>query len=125
MISRWADSQGSPAAVVDVGAGVGIFTTAAARRWPAAQVWSVDVNPITLGLLALRVHRSFPLRGSDENGPGLRLVLDDFAAWMEHAWTGLPGGKAHPWQPTVYPTSTAPEGASRSPLEGRCGSVRT
>lgn len=93
MISRWADSQGSPAAVVDVGAGVGIFTTAAARRWPAAQVWSVDVNPITLGLLALRVHRSFPLRGSDENGPGLRLVLDDFAAWMEHAWTGLPEGR--------------------------------
>ena len=93
MVRRWADDEGTPATVVDVGAGVGIFTTAAAHRWPGAQVWSVDINPITLGLLALKVHESFPLRGPDELEPGLHVVLDDFAAWMERMWTRLPEGR--------------------------------
>jgi adenine-specific DNA-methyltransferase len=44
-----------PACVVDPGAGVGAFTLAAARRWPMARIVAVDINVVTLGLLAARV----------------------------------------------------------------------
>lgn len=43
-----------PVYVVDPGAGVGAFSLAAARRWPSARVIAVDVNVVTLGLLAAR-----------------------------------------------------------------------
>lgn len=73
---------------------VGIFTTAAASRWPDAQVWAVDVNPITLGLLALRVHDDkFPLRTASESASGLRVVQRDFTRWMVDAWPDLPEGR--------------------------------
>lgn len=94
MIDRWAETHAAPSAVVDVGAGVGIFTTAAAALWPDAQVWSVDVNPITLGLLALRVHdESFPLRTRTESTPGLRVIQRDFTRWMVETWPNLPEGR--------------------------------
>jgi len=89
MVERWADLHGAPSTVVDVGAGVGIFTAAAARRWPDARVWAVDVNPITLGLLALRVQLDFPIQASDSSTPGVRLVLEDFTRWMLSGWGGL------------------------------------
>ena len=44
-----------PDCVVDPGAGVGAFTIAAARRWPSARIVAVDVNVVTLGLLATRI----------------------------------------------------------------------
>ena len=44
-----------PACVIDPGAGVGAFTIAAARRWPSARVVAIDVNVVTLGLLAARL----------------------------------------------------------------------
>ncbi|MDO8188321.1 hypothetical protein Q5424_10210 [Conexibacter sp. JD483] len=44
-----------PACVIDPGAGVGAFTVAAARRWHNARVIAVDINPVTLGLLAARI----------------------------------------------------------------------
>jgi adenine-specific DNA-methyltransferase len=44
-----------PRSVADAGAGVGVFTVAAARRWPNAHVVAVDVNVVTLGLLAVRI----------------------------------------------------------------------
>lgn len=47
--------KGPPACVIDPGAGVGAFTLAAARRWPRARVVAVDVNVVTLGLLAARL----------------------------------------------------------------------
>lgn len=93
MIERWTEHYPDPLAVVDVGAGVGIFTTTAAARWPTAQVWSVDINPITLGLLALRVHDEFSLRAPDESGAGLRIVQGDFTLWIENRWPQLPGGR--------------------------------
>jgi adenine-specific DNA-methyltransferase len=46
---------GAPAVVVDPGAGVGAFTIAAARRWPKATVIAIDINVVTLGLLATRI----------------------------------------------------------------------
>lgn len=47
--------EAPPACVVDPGAGVGAFTLAAARRWPTARIVAVDINVVTLGLLAARV----------------------------------------------------------------------
>ncbi len=43
-----------PSVVIDPGAGVGAFTGAALRRWPRSEVHAVDVNVVTLGLLAAR-----------------------------------------------------------------------
>lgn len=42
----------SPEAVVDPGAGVGAFTGAALQRWRRSEVHAIDVNVVTLGLLA-------------------------------------------------------------------------
>lgn len=47
--------DGDPALVIDPGAGVGAFSMSAARRWPSATTIAVDVNPVTLGLLATRI----------------------------------------------------------------------
>ncbi|MFC5265885.1 hypothetical protein ACFPJ1_27545 [Kribbella qitaiheensis] len=93
MVDQWAASQPKPRAVVDVGAGVGIFTTTAASRWPDAQVWAVDINPVTLGLLALRVHNEYRIESSVSLDPGIRLVLDDYVAWVQETWHDLPSGR--------------------------------
>lgn len=44
----------APAAVVDPGAGVGVFAGASLRQWRRAEVHAVDINVVTLGLLAAR-----------------------------------------------------------------------
>jgi adenine-specific DNA-methyltransferase len=44
-----------PSCIADAGAGVGAFTLAAARQWSSACVVAVDVNVVTLGLLATRI----------------------------------------------------------------------
>lgn len=91
MVNRWSEQHPTPDSVIDVGAGVGIFTTVAAQHWPNARIWAIDINPITLGLLALRVHASFPLRTDDADDAGLRLTLDDFTLWMADRWPSTPG----------------------------------
>jgi predicted RNA methylase len=64
-----------PDVVVDPGAGVGAFSLAAARRWPAARVIAVDINVVTLGLLATRMgHAGLSDRAE--------LVLGDFVGWL-------------------------------------------
>ncbi|WGL52141.1 hypothetical protein P5P86_19585 [Nocardioides sp. BP30] len=93
MVSQWRDHHGTPNVVVDVGAGVGIFTTVAAQEWVDSQVWAVDINPITLGLLALRVRDGFKVKRTDEPGTGLRLVLDDFTLWMRQEYERLATGR--------------------------------
>lgn len=92
MVDRWTAKHHAPESVVDVGAGVGIFTTVAAQTWPESAVWAVDINPITLGLLALRVHAEFPLcEHADTTSAGLRLALADFTRWLPAVWPTLPG----------------------------------
>jgi adenine-specific DNA-methyltransferase len=59
----------APAAVIDPGAGVGAFSLAAKRRWPDAEVTAVDLNLVTLGLLAARPAAQ------------LRVVLDNYLEW--------------------------------------------
>jgi adenine-specific DNA-methyltransferase len=50
-----AQIDGDPALVIDPGAGVGAFTLAAGRRWPSARILAIDINVVTLGLLAARI----------------------------------------------------------------------
>jgi adenine-specific DNA-methyltransferase len=59
----------APAVVIDPGAGVGAFSLAAKRRWPSAQVVAVDINVVTLGLLAARPDGD------------VTLVHDDYLRW--------------------------------------------
>lgn len=81
----------APSVVVDPGAGVGAFTIAAVQRWPTAEVVAVDVNVVTLGLLATRLAfeadaepaLASPLRG-------VRLVLADY---LDHL-AGVYGAEA-------------------------------
>jgi len=63
-----------PLTVVDPGAGVGAFTIAAQQRWPKTHVHAVDVNVVTLGLLAAR---------AATHGDADRLTLHDldYLAW--------------------------------------------
>lgn len=85
MLEMWDASQPSPSEVVDVGAGVGVFTAAAAGRWPNAGVAAVDVNPVALGLLGARMALA------DVNGDSDRveLVLEDFTAWLPAQHQGV------------------------------------
>lgn len=68
-----------PECVVDPGAGVGAFTIAAARRWPTSRIMAVDVNSVTLGLLACRV--AFEIDAYPETAASMRRIeflLDDY-----------------------------------------------
>lgn len=68
--------DGPPGVIVDPGAGVGAFSVAAARRWPAARVLAVDVNLVTLGLLGARL----AYEGLQDQAD---LVLEDFLTWID------------------------------------------
>jgi adenine-specific DNA-methyltransferase len=69
MIDEAAEYLDSPNEVIDPGAGVGAFSIAAKKRWPEARVAAVDVNLVTLGLLAARTDME------------VELVLEDFLEW--------------------------------------------
>ena len=69
MLDRAEELMGTPASIVDPGAGVGAFALAAKRRWPESAVLCVDVNVVTLGLLAARSTNR------------LDLVHEDFLTW--------------------------------------------
>lgn len=68
-------AERAPDVVVDPGAGVGAFSLAAAQRWARARVIAVDVNVVTLGLLAARLDHA-------ELSDRAELVLDDFVGWL-------------------------------------------
>lgn len=83
MRDMWSESEPDPSTVVDVGAGVGIFTATAAQRWPDARVFAVDINPVTLGLLALRAWvGGVKLHGDQSPDAGVRTVRADFTEWI-------------------------------------------
>lgn len=65
----------APDVVVDPGAGVGAFSLAAASRWPGARVIAVDINLVTLGLLAARLDHAGPADHAE-------LVLGDVVGWL-------------------------------------------
>lgn len=82
MLQMWSNSQKDPDEVVDIGAGVGVFTAAARAAWESARIVAVDVNPVTLGLLALHPQVATHLRAPGDLQPGIELVLDDFTKWV-------------------------------------------
>ena len=90
MLSAWDGLGVRPRTVVDVGAGVGIFTLAATKRWPDAQVHAVDVNPVTLGLLGLRAATDEVLVDPSSGDPGVRLHLDDYVSFAQTELKKLP-----------------------------------
>lgn len=79
-----------PATVADPGAGVGAFTVAALRWWNTAKVHAVDVNLVTLGLLATRPDLLRRRTGGDLSAR-LRIGHKDFLGWLTSAWPELPG----------------------------------
>jgi adenine-specific DNA-methyltransferase len=80
---------GGPKNVVDPGAGVGAFTLAALDEWPAAIVTAVDVNVVTLGLLAARA----AAQETDIPSGHRRLVLtpSDYLEWIQSEWPQMDG----------------------------------
>lgn len=71
---------GDPVTVVDPGAGVGAFTEATLNAWPNASVYAIDVNVVTLGLLAAAV--------SVNKNTKTRLTLHhgDYLDWVNTQW---------------------------------------
>jgi predicted RNA methylase len=88
MIERLAAALPEPQVVVDAGAGVGALTLAATRRWPGAWVHAVDVNPGSLGLLAVAAQATDPTAASR-----LTLTVGDYLSWSAR-WGALPEPRA-------------------------------
>lgn len=85
----------APRAVVDPGAGVGAFTLAAAEQWHTPVV-AVDLNAVTLGLLAARCHyegyettADFDT-GSRNGRRSVQLLRTDFLTWVTTEFESLP-----------------------------------
>lgn len=80
---------GPPRHVVDPGAGVGAFTLAALSAWRRASVTAVDVNVVTLGLLAARA----AVRDSKGRTGTNRLMFApaDYLAWLQEQWPEIEG----------------------------------
>jgi len=75
MVETYAGRYGPPSEIVDIGAGVGIFSEATAAKWPSARVHAVDINPVTLGLQLL-VHTT-------QTRARIQLELADYASWLK------------------------------------------
>lgn len=116
----------SPQTVVDVGAGVGIFTLAAAHLWPAAGIHAVDVNPVTLGLLGLRAATEHLLtEPRSPHGGGVRLHLDDYLDFAQAQLPGLPGPRLILGNPPYTRIQLLPQNERQRLIEstgGLCGS---
>lgn len=82
MVSLVANDVPAPKSIVDPGAGVGAFTLAVAKRWPDATVSAVDINFVTLGLLAAAIY------GSTNQ---VQLTHADFLDWVPDAAPSLAG----------------------------------
>ena len=80
-----------PTVVADPGAGVGAFTVAALQWWPEAEVHAVDVNLVTLGLLAARP--DLTRRKASDSRPRLRIRHEDFLEWLTNSWPDLRGSR--------------------------------
>ncbi|WP_433530303.1 Eco57I restriction-modification methylase domain-containing protein [Micromonospora sp. CA-263727] len=78
-----------PAVVADPGAGVGAFTVAALKWWPKAEVHAVDVNLVTLGLLAVRPDLAG--RSPGKSRTRLRVRHENFLEWLTTKWPDLNG----------------------------------
>jgi adenine-specific DNA-methyltransferase len=80
-----------PDCVADPGAGVGAFTVAAARRWPHARVVALDVNVVTLGLLAARI--AFEIDAESADADTLRRIELVHADYLDRLADRFGAGK--------------------------------
>src|SRR5690606_24104156 len=83
ILTLWDEIEADPPdTVIDVGAGVGVFTADAARNWPGWSVFAVDVNPATLWLLAVRLFSDAANRHLGCRLAQLYLNAEDFTTWL-------------------------------------------
>lgn len=75
MVREYAQRFPAPRQVVDVGAGVGVFSEAARAEWSNVQIDAIDINPVTLGLQAVAL-----LQLGDNS---TKLHLSDYRSWIE------------------------------------------
>ena len=75
MIREYVKKYSPPERVVDVGAGVGIFSELSLKYWKQSLVYSIDVNPITLGLQAVAM--------AGNANYSTNLVLSDYQTWLK------------------------------------------
>ncbi|MBB5082621.1 Eco57I restriction-modification methylase domain-containing protein [Nonomuraea endophytica] len=73
-------------AIADPGAGVGAFSEVALKIWPEARVNAVDINLVTLGLLAASARPE--IHGLSAR---LRLWRTDFLGWLADEWVRMEG----------------------------------
>lgn len=73
--------------VADPGAGVGAYTAAALGWWEDADVHAVDINLVTLGLLATRP--DLAPKGAISLQRRLRVGHGDFLDWLTSTWPEL------------------------------------
>ncbi|MER7558827.1 hypothetical protein ABTZ46_17915 [Nocardioides sp. NPDC126508] len=124
MLAACEEEGVDPASVVDVGAGVGIFSIAAANQWPSAVIAAVDVNPVTLGLLGVRAAAEALLSTSPE-APGVRLRLADFVQYVGTEYPASPGPRLVLGNPPYTRLQLLPREDRQRLLEaagGLCGS---
>lgn len=81
-----------PASIADPGAGVGAFTIDAIKSWPEAAVYALDVNVVTLGLLATRPDLKRTLNAGKSEASA-QFIQQDFLTWLQGKWGQLPGPK--------------------------------
>lgn len=82
IVDGFASRHGAPAEVVDVGAGVGIFSEIARGKWPSASIQAIDINPLTLGLQAVAAAK--------DPTWNVQLVLMDYRRWLESNGPAIP-----------------------------------
>jgi hypothetical protein len=75
IVDGYVSRHGAPEEVVDVGAGVGIFSEIARSAWPSANIHAIDINPLTLGLQAVAT--------AGRPNWDVRLELADYRLWLE------------------------------------------
>lgn len=75
IVDGYVSRHGAPAEVVDVGAGVGIFSEIARTAWPSAAIHAIDINPLTLGLQAVAT--------AGRPKWNVRLELADYRVWLD------------------------------------------
>ena len=109
-----------PSNVVDPGAGVGAFTAASLRLWPSAQVHAIDINLVTLGLMAVRQHLFMPSPGGKPVSDSLKLWRTDYLEWLADEWAYLEGPRLIFGNPP-YTRHQRMSSALKSKIRRACG----
>lgn len=126
MLDLWQEADTTePETVIDVGAGVGVFTAEAAHRWPTARVLAVDINPVTLGLLAVRLFSQEASPDAPDLLKRVELVRRDYTEWFASDEAPRPGRRlilGNPPYTRAQLLSVAERERLQELTDGLCGS---